>query len=71
MSSLIKRVAIVGAGPAGAITVDALAKEDKFNTIRVFERQDKAGGIWYVLYAISLFLIEHLLTVCIGFSTQS
>jgi cation diffusion facilitator CzcD-associated flavoprotein CzcO len=54
MSREIKRVAVVGAGPAGAITIDALVKEDKFDTIRVFERQEKPGGIWYVQYQVGL-----------------
>lgn len=44
----IKRVAVIGAGPAGAITIDALAEEKKFDVIRVFERREKAGGIWFV-----------------------
>jgi len=43
----IKRVAVIGAGPAGAIAVDALAQEKTFD-IRVFERQERAGGCWYV-----------------------
>ncbi|KAJ5248162.1 hypothetical protein N7524_012122 [Penicillium chrysogenum] len=42
----IKSIAIIGAGPAGAITVDALAQENAFDVIRVFERQEKAGGCW-------------------------
>ncbi|KAI9053562.1 hypothetical protein LZ554_002517 [Drepanopeziza brunnea f. sp. 'monogermtubi'] len=42
----IKSVAVIGAGPAGAITVDALAQEKAFDTIRVFERREKAGGCW-------------------------
>lgn len=44
----IKSVAVIGAGPAGAIAVDALSQEQTFDTIRVFERQEKAGGCWYV-----------------------
>lgn len=43
----IKRVAVIGAGPAGAIAVDALMQEKIFD-VRVFERQEKAGGCWYV-----------------------
>jgi cation diffusion facilitator CzcD-associated flavoprotein CzcO len=43
----IKTVAIIGAGPAGAIAVDALAQEQEFEIIRVFERREKAGGCWY------------------------
>ncbi|RAL12335.1 monooxygenase [Aspergillus homomorphus CBS 101889] len=42
----IKSVAIIGTGPAGAIAVDALAQEKAFDRIRVFERQEKAGGCW-------------------------
>jgi cation diffusion facilitator CzcD-associated flavoprotein CzcO len=42
----IKSIAIIGAGPAGAICVDALAQEQEFDTIRVFERREKAGGCW-------------------------
>lgn len=44
----IKRVAVIGAGPAGAITVDALVQERAFDVIRIFERREKAGGCWYV-----------------------
>lgn len=43
----VKRVAVIGAGPAGAITIDALAKEEKFDLIRVFERREGPGGCWY------------------------
>ncbi|KAF2815361.1 FAD/NAD(P)-binding domain-containing protein [Mytilinidion resinicola] len=46
MASNIKRVAVIGAGPAGAITIDALTEEKTFDVIRVFERREKAGGIW-------------------------
>lgn len=42
----VKRVAVIGAGPAGAITVDALAREGVFDVIRVFERREAAGGCW-------------------------
>ncbi|PMD52120.1 flavin dependent monooxygenase-like protein [Hyaloscypha bicolor E] len=42
----IKSIAIIGAGPAGAICIDALAQEQEFDTIRVFERREKAGGCW-------------------------
>lgn len=43
-----KSVAVIGTGPAGAIAVDALMQERAFDTVRVFERQDQAGGCWYV-----------------------
>jgi NADPH-dependent glutamate synthase beta subunit-like oxidoreductase len=46
MTSKIKRVAVIGAGPSGGIAVDALAKEQAFDVIRVFERKAKAGGTW-------------------------
>ncbi|KAJ5780580.1 hypothetical protein N7457_005740 [Penicillium paradoxum] len=42
----IKSVAVIGAGPAGAIAVDALSQEKAFDVIRVYERQEKAGGCW-------------------------
>ncbi|KAL1955701.1 hypothetical protein VTO42DRAFT_8173 [Malbranchea cinnamomea] len=42
----VKRIAIIGAGPAGAIAVDAFAQEKAFDIIRVFERREKAGGCW-------------------------
>lgn len=44
----VRRVAIIGAGPAGAIAIDALAQEKSFDVIRVFERRERAGGCWYV-----------------------
>jgi cation diffusion facilitator CzcD-associated flavoprotein CzcO len=42
----IKRVAVIGAGPAGAIAVHALVQEQKFDVIRVFDRRSQIGGIW-------------------------
>ncbi|KAL2865878.1 uncharacterized protein BJX67DRAFT_157698 [Aspergillus lucknowensis] len=42
----VKRVAVVGTGPAGAIAVDALMQERAFDVVRVFERQERAGGNW-------------------------
>jgi hypothetical protein len=42
----VKRVAVIGAGPAGAIAVDALAQEKTFDVIRVFERREGPGGCW-------------------------
>ncbi|KAF2029769.1 thiol-specific monooxygenase [Setomelanomma holmii] len=46
---VVKRVAVIGLGPGGAITIDALAQEKTFDTIRVFERREAAGGCWCVL----------------------
>lgn len=42
----VKRVAVIGAGPAGAIAVDALAQEKAFDVIKVFERREGPGGCW-------------------------
>ncbi len=47
MAGPVRRVAVIGAGPAGAIALDALAQEKKFDLIRVFERREGAGGCWY------------------------
>jgi NADPH-dependent 2,4-dienoyl-CoA reductase/sulfur reductase-like enzyme len=41
-----KSVAVIGAGPAGAIATDALVKEQAFDTIRVFDRRPIVGGTW-------------------------
>jgi cation diffusion facilitator CzcD-associated flavoprotein CzcO len=42
----VKRVAVIGLGPSGAITIDALAQEHAFDVIRVFERREAPGGCW-------------------------
>lgn len=42
----VKRVAVIGLGPSGAISIDALAQEQTFDVIRVFERRDAPGGCW-------------------------
>jgi cation diffusion facilitator CzcD-associated flavoprotein CzcO len=41
-----KSVAVIGAGPSGAITTDALVKEQAFDRIRVFDRRTEIGGTW-------------------------
>lgn len=46
----IKRVAVIGLGPAGSITIDALAREEAFDQIRVFERREAPGGCWYAFF---------------------
>lgn len=46
MGVKVRRVAVVGAGPAGAIVTDALVKEQAFETIRVFDRRVGVGGTW-------------------------
>ncbi len=45
---MYKRVAIIGAGPSGLSALRALADENVFDTIRLFERRETVGGIWYV-----------------------
>ncbi|KAM0425930.1 hypothetical protein ACHAPT_008868 [Fusarium lateritium] len=46
MPAQIRRVAVIGAGPAGAIATDALVKEGAFDTVRVFDRRAGIGGTW-------------------------
>jgi cation diffusion facilitator CzcD-associated flavoprotein CzcO len=46
MSKTYRRVAVIGAGPSGLAAVRALSDENVFDTIRVFERRDRVGGIW-------------------------
>ncbi|RAH78089.1 FAD/NAD(P)-binding domain-containing protein [Aspergillus japonicus CBS 114.51] len=41
------RVAVIGTGPSGLSAVKALHDENTFDTIRVFERRDRVGGIWH------------------------
>ncbi|CAI5760433.1 unnamed protein product [Candida verbasci] len=41
-------VAIIGGGPCGLITLDALIKENMGFNIKLFERRDKIGGCWNV-----------------------
>lgn len=43
---MIKSVAVIGAGPSGVISLDALVQEGVFENIRVFERRSEAGGCW-------------------------
>lgn len=42
----IKSVAVIGAGASGAIALDSLVREQAFDTIKVFERRERAGGVW-------------------------
>jgi cation diffusion facilitator CzcD-associated flavoprotein CzcO len=46
MSVRARSVAVIGAGPSGAIATDALVKEQAFDRIRVFERRPVPGGAW-------------------------
>ena len=42
-----RRVAVIGAGPSGLAATHALAAEKAFDTIRVFDRRDRVGGLWH------------------------
>ncbi|GMM35477.1 hypothetical protein DASC09_028020 [Saccharomycopsis crataegensis] len=42
----IKRVAVIGAGPAGAGFAKALVQEKFFDNITLFERRWQTGGLW-------------------------
>lgn len=42
----IKKVAIIGGGASGAIALDSLLQEQKFEEIVLFERREILGGIW-------------------------
>lgn len=46
MVQIYRRVAVIGAGPSGLSALRALSDENKFETIRLFERRDRVGGIW-------------------------
>jgi cation diffusion facilitator CzcD-associated flavoprotein CzcO len=46
MAPKIRRIAVIGAGPSGAIATDALVKEQAFDTVRVFDRRPGVGGTW-------------------------
>jgi cation diffusion facilitator CzcD-associated flavoprotein CzcO len=54
MSQIYRRVAVIGAGPSGLAAVRALSDENAFDTIRLFERRDRVGGIWQVLFLYML-----------------
>jgi len=67
MMAPIKSIAVIGAGPAGAITVDALFQEKTFDEIKVFERQREAGGCWFASLPSHY---ESPLTLFAGFRTS-
>lgn len=52
IDSSIRSVAVIGGGAAGAATLHSLVAESFFSKIRLFERKDKAGGLWYVTFSI-------------------
>ncbi|KAM3516113.1 hypothetical protein MY11210_000395 [Beauveria gryllotalpidicola] len=49
----IQSVAIIGAGPSGAIAAAALKAENYFDRIRVFERRETAGGFMIQIPGLS------------------
>ncbi|KAL8802874.1 MAG: hypothetical protein Q9200_006435 [Gallowayella weberi] len=52
MGFAVRKVAVVGAGPAGIATVKHLLAEGHFEVIDVFEQQANTGGVWnYSSYA--------------------
>ncbi|KAL4939256.1 hypothetical protein BDV06DRAFT_199237 [Aspergillus oleicola] len=46
LSKQIRRIAVIGAGPAGLASVKYLLAEKCFDTIDVFERRSSMGGVW-------------------------
>lgn len=46
VSKGVKKVAIIGGGASGAITLDSLVQENHFDEIVLFERRNVVGGIW-------------------------
>lgn len=42
----VKSIAVIGAGPSGLALATALKAERKFDVIKVFERQERPGGVW-------------------------
>lgn len=42
----VKSIAIIGGGASGAIALDSLITEDKFDRIVLYERRDVLGGVW-------------------------
>ncbi|RFU81965.1 thiol-specific monooxygenase [Trichoderma arundinaceum] len=43
----VKKVAIVGAGPAGLAAARYLRAQGAVDSITIFEQQDEVGGVWY------------------------
>lgn len=43
---VIRRVAVIGAGPSGLAAVKALHENGTFEKIVVFERNAHVGGVW-------------------------
>ncbi|KAE8145457.1 hypothetical protein BDV25DRAFT_164662 [Aspergillus avenaceus] len=47
MGPRYRSVAVIGTGPSGVSAVKALNDEKIFDTIKVFERRDRVGGLWH------------------------
>ncbi|KAL2808964.1 hypothetical protein BJX63DRAFT_435594 [Aspergillus granulosus] len=47
MTPRYSSIAVIGTGPSGISAVKALADENVFRRIRVFERRDRPGGLWH------------------------
>ena len=42
----IQRVAIIGGGPSGLVTLKQLLQKNAFVEVKLFERRDELGGVW-------------------------
>lgn len=42
----VRKIAIIGGGASGAITLDLLVQEHAFDEIVLFERRETVGGVW-------------------------
>jgi cation diffusion facilitator CzcD-associated flavoprotein CzcO len=58
MAPKVRRVAVIGAGPSGAIVTDALVKEQAFDTIRIFDRRAGVGGTWWEAHSSGRLLMD-------------
>lgn len=61
-ASASKRIAIVGAGPAGLAALRTIVSTPQYQsgiwTVKCFEARDDIGGMWYVpqlLYSIAVY----------------
>lgn len=61
-SRAISSVAVIGAGPSGLAAAKALLGENSFAKVKIFERRDQAGGVWYGLLRKS----RHCSTLTLG-----
>ncbi|KAJ5388705.1 hypothetical protein N7509_011246 [Penicillium cosmopolitanum] len=47
MGPRYQNIAVIGGGPSGISATKALVEERIFQTVRLFERRDRVGGIWH------------------------